>query len=386
MLLVSAIVSAVFVAVATIAVGHPASLKLSGNNGFSIYLEGGILQTPLEVSAPAASSNRVDATDNSLYSFGFDDVAASEVPAQEPASRLTDRVKDFYMSRMARSYTVNPQALRTIHTELEWRSDSTGSQRHFNIAAPNITGCVPVLSPVEPLHAGIFCPAEAPEKCEMKVVLTLSQEYASTVGMALSTTISSSFSVGTVDLETSITTEKTYEETWTVGSSSSAEYVFPVAPGGYCVPSMVHVDLECELPRDTVWFDTWWDGHGLHLARESNRKGGPYANGQHCRVASMSPDKFFPAQPNWQQVDPKDANLGLVWRRPSSELNRYLGAGEPPIGEQQLVIRPAYGDAYSKSVFVCDSHKSLGTPRKVIVPLKTGKGNMLGFVSCVNAA
>jgi hypothetical protein len=295
-------------------------------------------------------------------------------------------VKEDYLDPMNATYEVKELARSLIASKLVWRD---GQQRHYDISTPDLRTCAPVLSSVTAIGPALYCPSTSAEPCGQKTTLSLRQEYAATEGFELSTTIKGGGGVdgklGFISVEVSVTASTYWSKTWTYGKETSFEYTFSVAPGDSCTPSVVHVDLECDMVGDRVFFDTWWNGDGLLLATESNRKGGPYAHGQWCTKTQLYDTQFFPAEPpNWQPVDKRDKDLGYVWLPRSTALNADRRPGAPAIDERQLVIRREYHDEYfGADVFVCDPVPSNGETQKVRVPLSEIDGNVRGAISCV---
>ena len=198
--------------------------------------------------------------------------------------------------------------------------------------------------------------------------------YQSSLGFSIGTSFTGETNAGFIKASVSMAYEASYEKTWTKGESKITRYTFKLKEGDTFMPSMVHVDLECDAMSDVVYLDTCWQElkDQIWLEEKEHRTVGLFKNGQWCRNDRikediLKQDKYFDA------VLDEDVSRGKAWLRPSSELNQYkLNAQESDVSDDQLVIRKGekgHGGDFSE-VWVCNRFLPSTKERKVRVPFR----------------
>lgn len=292
---------------------------------------------------------------------------------------LLDTVRAVYLDTMPSNLEITTER-NNLTGKRVWQQ---GEYIHVDINFPKLDTCVPVLSDVVPVALGIFCTTSG--GCSVTRQVTLTQSYQSTFGVAISTSLTVGVSAGFVSAEVSHSFGAHFEHSWSRGQEETNTYTFNLAQGEHCVPSMAHVDLECDVAGDKIIWDTWWGpDRSLYLDRDHNRQGGPYRRGQWCEDTVVSPEIFYPAEPNWQHVLPDDEWRGLAWSRPTHELNRFKrSTNDPDFKDKELVVRRRWGDSRDESHAYRCSPSSSGQRQKMRIPLSGTGGQLRGFIACV---
>ena len=228
----------------------------------------------------------------------------------------------------------------------------------IDITTPLMNTCTPVISNVRPLAEGQYCP-EDQESCSNTLEFTTTDSYQSALGFSFSASVEVDVDVLIASTSVTTTFEASYEYTWSHGNTSSKSYTFNLKPGQYCTPSMVHVDLQCDVRSNDIFFDTMTDsiGNTKRLRTVENRPGGPYEGGQWCRYAYLQ-ETILKQDEYWSTLCPQNPDEGEYWIPEPHELNDYALSGHSPpnILDDELPIRktPGYGDVLSPGeIFVC---------------------------------
>ena len=280
------------------------------------------------------------------------------------------------------------QVLQNVSAEL-WhlrKVGLVGDIKQINMMVPDIWRCRPVIRGTKRLHSGIAC---GPRPCSIDTTFTVHENYESTEGYRVETTVSAGVEVKGVSASVSTTTGRNWEKTWGRGSSTSVNYKWELEANGHCTPSMAHVELECDAWFDPVWYDTHWryPRDRMWLEYTHNRKGGRFTDGQWCREYQVQTTPLSRTA-DWFPILEDDRYRGLLWKLPSSQMNQFrLNARDPRIEDRQVVIGRVRGRGGDwQEIFVCNRDVRAGSGGglyTVTVPLSSEAGALEGYIGCV---
>ncbi|KAI4182360.1 MAG: hypothetical protein L6R41_006030, partial [Letrouitia leprolyta] len=250
------------------------------------------------------------------------------VPDTHPmnSTALIDLVRRVYLEPLDPDLGVTAameNVTGTVHWVGRWRVP-LGDVKQVDIRIPRMTTCRPVIRGTKRLHSGIAC---SDRPCSIEVEFAITQNYETTEGLAITTTIGVGIDVKGVSASVSTTRERSWTQTWARGSSSSVKYVWNLDAHQHCFPGMAHVELQCDVDFDTVHYDTWyriWNLKHYMVLEDSgsyHRPGGPWNKGQWCRETRVS-ETPLRREADWHVVLPDDRARGLMYKHPASALNR----------------------------------------------------------------
>ncbi|KAG8526114.1 uncharacterized protein KY384_000107 [Bacidia gigantensis] len=300
-------------------------------------------------------------------------------------SKLVDAVRSQYLAKYPSEMKASQHLVHVTGTQQNRINYGWGDARMIDIQFPLMGTCKPKVSKSKEVAEGIYCGQEA--GCQVTRQVTLTDGYESTLGFGISTTISAETDIVFVKASIATTYEFSYEYKWSHSESSTNSYTFNLLKGEYCTPSMVHLNLECDVASDIVFYDTTWDDgpENMWLEENNHRMGGPYQYGQWCRTMHLKEDilkqdKYFDA------VLKEDPPRGKAWLRPSSELNKYKkNSNDKDIHDDEVVIRRGErgrGGDFSQ-VFVCKRYLPSTQREKTDVPVHGSSNKLLGFIGCI---
>ena len=301
-------------------------------------------------------------------------------------SELYDAINRTYLANLPLKMNVS-QTLSNVTGVAQGTVDyDWGISKLIDIQFPLMNSCRPKASKLHRVAPGLIC-KDAPS-CQTTHQVSLEESYESTLGFKIGATITGETDFKVVKASISMTFEASYEQKWSRGSSKSNSYTFNLQNGQTCTPSMVHVNLECDVMSDIIYYDTFWERGGrtnMWLEEYHQRTGGPYNKGQWCRGVHIREDILDQDQ-YFAPVLKEDSWRGAVWLRPSSQLNDYkTNPSEPDIPDDDIVIRrgkKGRGGPFNE-VFVCRRYLPSTKQRKVTLPLGGEGESMFGFVACV---
>ena len=258
-----------------------------------------------------------------------------------------------------------------------------GEIKLVNIEFPLLNTCRPKLSPVKAFGGlGETCD-DAKVSCNREVELTNYGSYSAELGFTVGTSFAAETNAGLIKASVTSTFEASWTKTTTTGHSETHKYSFTLKPNTSCQPSLITLELECDVGQDTVFLDTFWreSGNQITLEGRNHRSNGPYANGQWCRSVHVREDIVNQEQ-FFTPVLQSDESRGKVWTQPSSNLNRYkTNKEEPEIKDTQMLIRRGTkGTGDFTEVWVCDPYRASGKKRTMTFPFGDGS---LGYVACL---
>ncbi|PGH13676.1 hypothetical protein AJ79_03525 [Helicocarpus griseus UAMH5409] len=258
----------------------------------------------------------------------------------------------------------------------------------LDITYPRITTCEPVLSNVVKLDGPISC-AEG-QGCKVTKTMTLSDTYTNSVGWKVNGSAGADIGVDMgFRVEVSGTSEKNYQETWARAEKATTTYEFTLNGNTECTPSMVHVDLLCNVEESKYKFDARIETdtqtyNNLLLENIVNEDDRP----QRCVALELSPELMDDDAPNgikWAPLWADNYDRGFLFLGSIEALNDFLLFGSREIRPGEIVIRPNQGPLNKSHtrIYVCPPDT---TPRKTEllgVPLKQRDNKLLGKVACV---
>lgn len=267
-----------------------------------------------------------------------------------------------------------------------WTGAPRGTWMQIDIMVPITRVCRPRISRVQELSPGIICQQSS---CKFTKTMTLERRYDSTVGFSYSVTAGGGLDIKVINAGITRTFGFEYTHTWSHGSSTGASYEFDLVRGEQCIPSMVHVEMECDIEANMVYYDTFWQGTDrgtLWVANNHFRGGGPFVNGQWCHEIRLNQDILI-APGVWTPVLPGGEGRGFIYTRDPTEIVRHITPGQPSwltITKNDVVIRKNQGSGGDfRQAFVCRKGP-LVRRQNVIVPASGERSELLGFVACVN--
>ncbi|OAX80500.1 hypothetical protein ACJ72_05167 [Emergomyces africanus] len=318
---------------------------------------------------------------------------ASRDAVDDSPSDLKSIVEKDYISSMPKE--LNPKAImKYFKVERMAKNETTGPGLYFkywglDITYPRITTCKPVLSNVVKLDKTIVCGKG--QACKVSRTVTILDTYTNSVGWKIGGSVGGDIGVGEgFTVKVTGTYEKNYQETWASASGSSTTYEFNLKENTRCTPSMVHVDLLCDLEEGKYKFDARFKsvkGEGDYLVLENDLNKADRL--QHCINLDLVKEGVRDDPENgmqWAPLWPKVHDRGFLFTGPVEMLNQYrLLSDDHQIRPDEIVIRsnPRPANQWQNRVFVCPPDyrpKKAGTLR---VPLKQLDNKLLGAVACV---
>lgn len=246
--------------------------------------------------------------------------------------------------------------------------------------------CKPVIRGTKRLAQGIACGGG--NGCSFTVRLAVTQTYQTTEGLRIETTVSVGASGKGFEASVSTTRERSWEQSWSRSEGAEVEYRFDLAPNQRCIPSMAHVELECDVDFDTAHYDSYFrrPQDRTDLEYSYNRKEGPFNSGQWCfkqRVTATPLNR----NSDWHEVLPNnshDGNRGDIWKRPGREMNQYRTGSGGTFRDEDVIIRRARGSGGDgNELFGCRRNLRLRRREKIILPLSSENGALEGYIGCV---
>ena len=304
------------------------------------------------------------------------------------ADALISFVQKDYADRLPVDVYVR-QIMEHIVGSLDWWGKSAPLSWLFNVdvRVPWMTTCTPVIRGVSYLAEGIACGSI--QGCRHVSRFSAKQSYQATESLRVETSFSVSAGYGGVDASISSTTERYWEKIWGTVNEHDKEYRFDLGPNQRCIPGMAHVELECDVAFDTIWYDSYYrrPRDFTDLEYRYQRKGGPFTSGQWCFTQQVTQTPLN-QDGNWYEVLPNDGfdgNRGDIWKRPGSEMNRYrTGATRRLIRDSDIIIRRARGSGGDlREVFVCERNLRNRHRENVTVPLSSQHNALQGYIGCI---
>ena len=368
------------------------------------------------VASAARIPTRFEGTVLAWFGFPDQDVIghdSSQIGHDPPQLQTTEKKKP---KREPQKATTGSNLTSVVQDEYNWILDSsvdstlavinnvTGIQtkytkypnydvRQIDIVTPLMNTCKPKVSSVVPLTTGIDCPEDG-DSCTFSRELTSTDTYESSFGFGFSATVSAEADFIFAKASASATFDSTYSYTWGHEDSTSDTYTFNLKPGEYCIPSMVHVELECDTTSYRVFYDTAWrlqgsNDNNMYLEYHYCRALGPYKGGQFCRSSHVS-ETIIDKDELWTTVCAEVPHRGEMWTQLPSNLNQYrIDSSEPDITDDEVPIRrtPEWGTEHEdpNEIFVCKRYLDSGKQSTITIPAAQGAENaLMGFIGCVH--
>ncbi|OJD26507.1 hypothetical protein ACJ73_02102 [Blastomyces percursus] len=279
----------------------------------------------------------------------------------DTASDLKRVVEERSLSHMPKIIT--PLAImKYFRIERVAKNEATGPGLHFkyrglDFTYPRITTCRVVISDVIGMEKAIVCGKE--QACKISRTVTLLDPYTNSVGWKISGLVGADIGAGEgFTVKASGTYEKNYQETW-ARADGTITYEFSLKANSSCTPSMVHVDLLCDIEEAMDKFDTRFkseEGKEDYLALENNLNKADRL--QHCVVLDLVAEGVRDDPKNgmqWAPLWPTDHGRGFLFMRSVMSLNEYrLLSDDRQIRLNEIVIRSnsRKGNPYPNRVFV----------------------------------
>ena len=306
-------------------------------------------------------------------------------------SNLTSAVEQEYLKPLPSSMDASQIINSVTGIQVNFYNFTAYNTRQIDIVTPLMDTCRPKVSAIVPLYQGLECPSDA-ESCSQTVEFSTTTSYQSSLGFSFSATISVEADFVVAKTSASATFDTSYDYTWGREDESSTSYTFNLLPGGYCTPSMVHIELECDTAAHKVYYDTifmdWASLSIMELEVTLLRTGGPYENGQWCRYSHVS-ETILDQDQYWTTVSAEFPHRGEMWTQLPSDLNQYkTNSSDPDITDDEVPIRrtPNYGNLGrdSTEIFVCKRTLSSEKNKKVTIPVSQGENVLMGYIGCVH--
>ena len=323
---------------------------------------------------------------------------SSHIPFAGPipltAERLIELVRKDFADRIPLDVHVRQIMENVIGILDKWDRYITLSWLFYvDIRVPWMTTCKPVIRGVNHLAQGIVCPNGTATGCSQITRFRVTETYQSTEFLRIETTFSVGAGYGGVDASIFTTREQYWEKVWGRTDETEVEYRWDLEPGARCVPSMAHVELECDANFDTVWYDSYFrrPRDFTDLEYRWNRNAGPFREGQWCFTQRVTQTPLQ-QDANWSPVLLDDGgsraggSRGDLWKRPGSEMNRFrTGTLGRLITDQDMIVRRARrsgGDL--QEIFVCQRNPRTGHRETITIPLSSQAGALQGYTGCVS--
>ena len=281
------------------------------------------------------------------------------------------------------------QVLEGVHGVLNWWGKSAPLSWLFevNVRVPWMASCKPVIRGVKRLAQGISCPGGT--GCSVAVTFRVAESYQITQGLQIETSVG--FGVGYKGVEASVSSSiaRSWEKTWSNSNETEVQYTWHLGPSQRCIPSMAHVELECDVDYETVWYDSYFrkPKDFTDLEFRYNRKGGQFDAGQWCFKQTVSSTPLQ-RKDDWHEVLPKDGfsgSRGDIWKRPPTEMNQYrTGSGARRFENKDIILRRQRGSGGNmQEVFGCKRNPRSRQSAKITIPLSSEFGALEGYIGCV---
>lgn len=263
--------------------------------------------------------------------------------------------------------------IRQIMSNVTGAMDSWGKSKplswyfRVDVRVPWMTTCKPIIQGTKRLAQGIVCGGGG--GCSFAIKFAVSETYQTTEGLRIETTVSAGASGKGFEASVSSTREPSWEQSWSRSKGSEVEYTFDLGPNQRCIPSMAHVELECDVDFDTAHYDSYFRRPKdlTDLEYSYSRKGGLFNSGQWCFKQRVTAEPLnrnndcHEVLPN----DGHDGNRGDIWRRPGTEMNQYRTCSGGTFTAQDVIIRRARrsgGDG--NEIFECRRNQRLRRRKK----------------------
>ena len=309
-------------------------------------------------------------------------------------SNLTSVVEQEYLKPLPSSMDASQIINNVTGIQINFNNNTVDKMSEIDIVTPLMDTCRPKVSAIIPLYQGLECPSDA-ESCSQTVEFSTTTSYQSSLGFSFSATISVEADFVVAKTSASATFDTSYDYTWGREDESSSSYTFNLLPGGYCTPSMVHIELECDTAAHRVYYDTdfldlpeAFHLSLLDLAETFLRTGGPYEYGQWCRYSHVS-ETILDQDQYWTTISVEFPYRGEMWTQLPSDLNQYkTNSSDPDITDDEVPIRrtPNSGKTSldSTEFFVCKRTLSSEKNSKVTIPVSQGENALMGYIGCVH--
>ncbi|KAL8743663.1 MAG: hypothetical protein Q9190_004007 [Brigantiaea leucoxantha] len=309
---------------------------------------------------------------------------SADVPVMSK-DELKKKVYDLFMPEVPQ--TPKLQEVRdnvTAFVSKEW-SGSGGHSKGVDIVSPKMDTCKPVMSDLQRLAPGIYCGQS--NGCEQAHTISVQSSYSTTAGFKMGASLTAGGGIeGIAKVEMTVSYETSFEAQWARAQSKSDTYTFKLQKGEYCVPSMFHVDLECETTTGTFAWDTWWEDRGLlRLEYQYPRGGGPYRGGQWCTEVKVD-DKAIKNPPMANRWKPlfDDYHRGYMYMHATSDLNEFKASDAPRFTDDEIAIHRHFKDhGEDNQIWKCKRPLIADKRNTVRIPLKGSNNELLGFIGCV---
>lgn len=237
------------------------------------------------------------------------------------------------------------------------------------------------------LGEGISCPSNSAKECTYTRSVTLSSSYSNKVGVKIA--VKTSWSAGQLFASASldVSAETSYEHTWTDTSTVGNQYTFHIKPGNFCVPSEIHVDLECDVIRTVYWFDVkHYTAAGTtpleaSLSYGYHRNGGPYEQGQYCRYVYVREEVL--SLDGWRVIE--GDYFGYAWSKDNDLLKPYLKGGVAPKGNLAYIKKGNWDEGKKDWIFECSPLEWISNQASMTIPMEGESAAFQGMVSCVGS-
>ena len=300
------------------------------------------------------------------------------------ASMLIDRAAKSYLDPLPSTINGLPSQLTNLEGVEVWRRTIPfyGYPKQINITAPWLGTCRPVILGVKQQHTAIFCGGTP---CSVAATFQEHESYQTSESFRIETTSSVGVGYGPVEASVSHTRERIWEKVWGHSSSTGVRYTWSLGANQRCAPSIAHVELDCTVNIDPIYYDSFvsFGSRALRLEHDANRKGGGGYMGQWCRQFRIQ-ERPLTIAADWDYVLPRDRARGRLWKRPSSEMRQYIISGNGFSNQMVFISRErGQGGGDWQTIIGCLRDRRNGKVVQMTIPLNYGQNVLPGYVGCV---
>lgn len=334
--------------------------------------------------------------DQSVFAqYGLDEpvgILASDKPISE--DNLTRIVSDTYLKNLPSSIA-SRRELSGLSTRVirAWKDLGKGTDYAWvDVLFPLTDTCRPVITKKIPLAEGLLC-SEA-QTCTQSTTITTTQSYESQFGLSISSTIGIEANEIFAKETFSVTLGASFSYTWGTQNQFSKSYTFNIGPGQFCVPSMIHLELECDMMGYTVHWDSYVDTATnftnmiAPMMPDIARKDpiGPYMLGAWCSMFMLDEETYFD-ESLWTPVRTDNPKLGAFNRgRPTDLTSHVVYEMFPGLTDDLIIIRVLVPSDYPTSymAYKCMKQPTAGKRKTARIPVSESNNALMGYVGCVN--
>lgn len=173
------------------------------------------------------------------------------------ASMLIDRAAKSYLDPLPSTINGLPSRLTNLVGVEHWKRTVPfyGYPKQINIIAPWLGTCRPVILGVKQQHTAVFCGGTS---CSVAASFKEHESYQTSESFRIETTSSVGVGYGAVEASVAHTRERIWEKVWGHSSSTGVTYTWTLGANQRCAPSIAHVELNCTVNIDPIYYDSFF--------------------------------------------------------------------------------------------------------------------------------